>query len=90
MLLRYEDELQINEIAKLLGVNSSSVTRQLQRIQEKMKVEVIAILAQRYHLNAEAIEECLRDMQENPEYSILEFISDNEKLPRKPFAVGCN
>jgi RNA polymerase sigma-70 factor len=75
LLMRYEEEVQVNEIAKILGLHSSSVTRQLQRTQEKMRVEVITILAQRYHLSTEAIGECLRDMQENPEYSLLEFIS---------------
>lgn len=74
LLMRYEEELQVNEVARLLGVHSSSVTRQLQRIQEKMKREMIAILADRYHLSTEAINECLQDMQENPEYSILEFM----------------
>jgi RNA polymerase sigma-70 factor len=74
LLMRYEEEVQVKEIARVLGVHSSSITRQLQRIQEKMRLEVITILAESYHLSTQAIEECLRDMQENTEYSFFEYI----------------
>jgi RNA polymerase sigma-70 factor len=74
LLMRYEEELQANEIARVLGLHPSNVTRQLQRIQEKIKLEVVIILRECHHLSNEAIKECLQDIQENPEYSILEFI----------------
>jgi RNA polymerase sigma-70 factor len=74
LLMRYEEKLQVNEIARVIGVHASRITRQLQRIHEKMRLEVIAILAQRYGFSEETIEECLTDMLENPEYPILDLI----------------
>jgi RNA polymerase sigma-70 factor, ECF subfamily len=74
LLMRYEQELQAKEIARMLNIHPSRITRQLQRIQGKLKREVIAILAKRYQLCSAAIEECLSDMVENSEYSLLEFL----------------
>jgi RNA polymerase sigma-70 factor, ECF subfamily len=77
LLLRYEDELQLNQIARLLGVHQSTVTRQLVKIQEKLRDEVVSILASKYHLSHAAIEECLADILENPSHSILASIKQH-------------
>ena len=77
LLFRYDEELQVTQIARLIGVHPSTVTRQLERIQEKLRDKVIAILTSKYCLEQNAIEECLADITENPSHSILNLIKQN-------------
>jgi RNA polymerase sigma-70 factor len=70
LLWRYEQHLQLGEIARMLGIHQSNVTRQLERIQGRMKKDVISLLASKHHLSKFAIEECLNDIVENPNYSV--------------------
>jgi RNA polymerase sigma-70 factor len=74
LMMRYSDGLQVSQIARLLGVYPSSVTRQLDRIQKKLRDNVIHILEHTHGLEATVIEECLADLIENPYYSILSII----------------
>lgn len=74
LLWRYENGLQLGHIARLLGVHQCTVTRQLERIQKRMRDEFITILASRYHLSSIGIEECLAEITENPSHSILNSI----------------
>jgi len=74
LLSRYDDELQVSQIARLLGVCPSTVTRQLERVQGKLRENVISILASKYNLQQAVIEECLIDLLENPSHSILALI----------------
>ena len=69
--LRYEDGLKCVEIAGILGVHPSTITRQLPQICEKLKGETVSILASKHRLNSTAIEECLDDIRENSSYSML-------------------
>ena len=82
LLWRYEHGLQLGQIARLLGIHQSNVTRQLEHTQSKLREEVIAILRQRHGLSHSAIEECLHDMVDNPvqNISLLGLI----KLAQKP------
>jgi RNA polymerase sigma-70 factor (ECF subfamily) len=70
LLWRYEDGLQLGEIAKLLGIHQSNVTRQLVRLQARLREIVVQALATRHHLGPSAIEECLTDVVDNPHFSI--------------------
>jgi RNA polymerase sigma-70 factor (ECF subfamily) len=70
LLWRYEDNLQLGEIAKLLGIHQSNVTRQLLRLQARLRETVIQALASQHHLGSSAIQECLSDITENPHLSI--------------------
>jgi RNA polymerase sigma-70 factor (ECF subfamily) len=70
LLWRYEDNLQLGEIAKLLGIHQSNVTRQLLRLQARLRETVIQTLASQHHLDSSAIQECLSDITENPHLSI--------------------
>jgi len=70
LLWRYEDNLQLGEIAKLLGIHQSNVTRQLLRLQARLRENVIQALASQHHLGSSAIQECLSDITENPHLSI--------------------
>jgi len=83
LLWRYEDGLQLGQIAKLLGIHQSNVTRQLERMQSKLRDNVIAVLSTKHGLSRPAINECLEDVIENPrhEISILDFIKVLQKLP---------
>lgn len=78
ILWRYEDGLQLGQIASLLGIHQSNVTRQLIRLQAKLRSEVISTLATAHGLSEEAIQECCEDIVENPrhEISVLDFIRD--------------
>jgi RNA polymerase sigma-70 factor len=69
--LRYEDGLRCVEIAGILGVHPSTITRQLPQICEKLKGKTVSILASKHRLNSTAIEECLDDIRENSSYSML-------------------
>ena len=79
LLWRYEDRLQLGEIARLLGIHQSNVTRQLDRILDKLRHEVMFVLAARHGLSQPAIEECFSDIAENPrrDIAILDFVKAN-------------
>ncbi len=76
LLWRYQDGLQLGQIARLLGIHQSNVTRQLERLQGKLRDDVMAILSTKHGLSSSAIQECFEDIVENPrhEVSILEFV----------------
>ncbi|HEY6249781.1 MAG TPA: sigma-70 family RNA polymerase sigma factor [Candidatus Angelobacter sp.] len=78
LLWRYEDSLQLGQIARLLGIHQSNVTRQLERMQNKLRDEVIAVLSRKHGLSSLAISECIQDIVENPRHgiSILDFIKE--------------
>ncbi|HEX4602609.1 MAG TPA: sigma-70 family RNA polymerase sigma factor [Candidatus Angelobacter sp.] len=79
LLWRYEDGLQLGQIARLLDIHQSNVTRQLDRLQGKLREHVIEILSTRHGLSLDAIEECLKDIVENPQtVAILEFIKGKQ------------
>lgn len=71
LLMIYGESLQAKEVARLVGVHPSRVSRQLQQIHRKIRQEAVAILAEKHQLCEEAIKECLADIVENPEYSLL-------------------
>lgn len=74
LLMIYGESLQAKEVARLLGVDPSMVSRQLQQIHRKIQQEVVAILAEKYQLSEEAIKECLAEIVENPEHSLLDLL----------------
>jgi RNA polymerase sigma-70 factor len=83
LLWRYEDGLQLGQIAKLLGIHQSNVTRQLERMQGKLHDEVVAILSGKHGLSRLAIKECIEDIVENPCHgiSVLDFIKTRSIIP---------
>jgi RNA polymerase sigma-70 factor len=76
LLWRYEDALQLGQIAKLLNIHQSNVTRQLDRIQGTLRDKVVAVLSSKHGLSELAIKECLEDIIDNPRHdiSVLDFI----------------
>lgn len=90
ILWRYQDGLQLGQIARLLGIHQSNVTRQLTRLQSKLRDQVISALTTTHGLSAQAIQECLEDVVENPlhEISILEFVQNLEHSTEKKTAAS--
>jgi RNA polymerase sigma factor (sigma-70 family) len=79
LLWRYEDGLQLGQIAQLLGIHQSNVTRQLERLQSKVRDQVVSILSVQHGLSLAAIEECLNDIVEHPQsVAILTFIKSGQ------------
>jgi RNA polymerase sigma factor (sigma-70 family) len=88
LLWRYDEGLPLGRIAKLLGIHQSNVTRRLERMQGKLRDQITAILATKYHMGDSAIQECLKDVVENPRQaiSILEFIKIPPQANKNPVA----
>jgi RNA polymerase sigma-70 factor len=83
LLWRYEQNLQLGEIAQLMGIHQSNVTRQLLRLQARIRESVVEILSSQYRLSTLAIHECLADAVANPQSSVslLNLIKDVPKPP---------
>jgi RNA polymerase sigma-70 factor len=81
LLWRYEEEMQLGEIAKLLGIHQSNVTRQLNRLTARLRSTVVAILSSKHQLSTSAIQECLADILENPRHtiSLMSLIKEGPK-----------
>jgi RNA polymerase sigma factor (sigma-70 family) len=86
LLWRYEDGLQLAQIAKLLGIHQSNVSRRLRRLHRTLRNRIVASLTTRHRLSQAAIEECLDDIVENPylNISILDALRSAE-----PEMAGC-
>ena len=76
LVMRYERRLKVGEIAALLHVHSSNVTRQLERSCERLRRRVLHMLNQKYQLTRCEIDECVRDLFENPSYSLLALLQE--------------
>jgi RNA polymerase sigma-70 factor, ECF subfamily len=74
LLMKYDELLASKQIAEILGVHASRVTQVLELVRQKIQREVIAILAEKHELSSEAIQECLIEVVNNPEYSLLELL----------------
>jgi RNA polymerase sigma-70 factor len=86
LLWRYEDNMQLGEIAHLLGIHQSNVTRRLLRLQARLRESVIQTLASQYLLSSAAIQECLADVADNPMISVS--LLNLMKEAQKPVAVA--
>jgi len=70
LLWRYEQNLQLGQIARLMGIHQANVTRQMHRLQSKLRESVVQRLTMQHGMSASAIEECLADVVDNPQMSI--------------------
>ena len=62
--------MPLGDIADLMGIHQSNVTRRLVRIQARLRESVVGLLASQHQLSAAAIQECLDDVVENPLISV--------------------
>lgn len=85
LLMRYEANFSLREIAKSLGTHCIGAVRQLRKVQGKLRDSIIYGLSTEPHMNGRTIAECLRDMVENPyhEISLLDCIKQS-MAQRKP------
>jgi RNA polymerase sigma-70 factor, ECF subfamily len=74
LLLRYDNGLQLGQIGCLFGLHQSTITRQLERVQAKIRQIIVSTLTQKFGFSQAAIDECLAEIVENPGYSILVLI----------------
>jgi RNA polymerase sigma-70 factor (ECF subfamily) len=75
LLSRYDEGLRLGEIARLLHVHQSTVTRQLDRILKKLGDEVRTRLSKDYGFKKTEIDECLATVAEHLEsISIISLI----------------
>ena len=84
LLLRYDDMLQSVDIAGMLGVHPSTITRSLQQTHRKLRRTVASILRTKYGLCEEAILECFEHILETPGHSILAYVKTGlqDSVPR--------
>jgi RNA polymerase sigma factor (sigma-70 family) len=75
LVLRYEEGLQGAEIAQLLHVHPSTITRNLKGIYEKVREQVLATLDTQHHLNRPAIEECVAEILAHPDACAQELFN---------------
>jgi len=59
MFLRYDQELQLGQIARVFSVHQCTITRQIERLVQRLRADVVALLASHYGLNSAQIEECM-------------------------------
>lgn len=77
LLWRYEQNLRLGEIAKVMGIHQSTVTRQLERAMKRIRSHVTSLLKTEYKLSDAAIQECLQILPEHlsNSISVLSFLN---------------
>ena len=91
LLWRYQGGLLLEEIARLLSIHPSTVCRQLDRLHDRLRREVITTLTRTYGLPETVVDECLRDVVESRTESVSLLGLIGEGLPREddpPAAVA--
>lgn len=88
LALRYREHLQGAEIARILRLHPSTVTRQLRQICEKLRYQILSMLASSYHLDPSTIEECLSDIMENASYSVMSLLTESNCSLVQAFVGG--
>jgi len=78
VLLRYDQNLPLGQIARLYRVHQSTITRQLERTLEGVRRDVARVLSSDYGLDAEQVRECLTVAAEtfSNSVSILALLRD--------------
>ena len=73
LLLRYDEELRVSEIAREMALTSVHTGRRIKAIHRKLRDQVVAALRRKGFAQA-AVEECRSEILENVEYSILALV----------------
>ena len=80
LVLRLEDEMAAIEIARLLGVHPSQITRTVKQAQVKFRTTVLERLGTHHHLGRESIEECLTEICGSRDVSVVSCLRLTERL----------
>jgi RNA polymerase sigma-70 factor len=59
LLLRYDQELQLGQIARLFSVHQANITRQIDRVMDRLRNDLRDLLAEDHGLGSDAVQECL-------------------------------
>jgi RNA polymerase sigma-70 factor (ECF subfamily) len=96
LVWRYQCGLLLEEIAGRLSVHTSTVCRQLERLQDRIRNDVVETLSRTYGLTDDAISECLDEVVQHDSMSVslLGLIRDSlpaahgvdERAPRSRIA----
>lgn len=89
LLWRYEQNMPLGKVAKLLGIHQANVTRRLVRLQTRLRETVIQNLASEHQLDFAAIQECFADVIENPLISVP-ILGLLKEQPKPPSAIPAN
>ncbi len=73
LLWRYQRGLLLEEIARLLSIHPSTVCRQLERLTEKLRNDVVTTLTRTYGVPETVIDDCFHDVLENRTGSVSLF-----------------
>jgi RNA polymerase sigma factor (sigma-70 family) len=71
--LRYGQQMQVREVARLLDVKPPAISRQIDRTLLKLRERVTSTLSTKHRLGPAIIQDCLTHLVENPEYGALDF-----------------
>ncbi len=78
LLWRYEKGLQLGQIARLIGVHQSTITRQLERALKRMRADVVEILTRKYQMTPAAVDECLDTIADPAHHvSVLRLVRES-------------
>jgi RNA polymerase sigma factor (sigma-70 family) len=79
--LRYDQERRLGEIARMFSVHQCTITRQIERLVERLRADVVALLASQYGLNGAQIDECMGVASETfaSSVSILSFVRERAR-----------
>lgn len=69
--LRYDQQLQVRQIALMFGVKPQAITQQIERSRLKLRKRILSALAASHGLRPEAVEECVARLLSDPEHSAL-------------------
>lgn len=75
LVLRFEEEMEAREIAKMLDVHPSQITRTIKHAEIRIRTAVLTRLGVHHGLSSEAIKECLDLILASSEASIAGFLT---------------
>ena len=74
LCMRYDQSLQVSQIAKLYGVQPSTITRRIRSVQSGLKRRIALLLSSKFHLTETEIQECMAEASENHGRPILPYL----------------
>lgn len=77
ILLRYEKNQDLKHISHLFNIHQSTVMRRIEKICWRIRQKVKTNLIMKYKLNESVVKECISDLVENSNYSIISKIRES-------------
>lgn len=80
LLMRFDEQMTISDIARLQQVHSSTISRRLRQVQRRISDRVLSALSGRYNLSSTAIGECVSEILENPACCVISYLKEALEL----------